>query len=237
MYVISLQALVSLTPSHGFVPFVQVLPSMQQVPQIKMGLSRYVRTGSDASNYLAGGSFGVVRLAIDTLTQQLVAIKAQRLPDDAVDRELLVHLSLLSHPHTNVIRMLDHFLEEREGLPPKLHMVMPLCDSNLGKVELPTPQAQCFTEGLVAGVAHLHHLCIVHGDLSLANCLIDRDGTVRVADFGAAHSALGVLVPEERTTTYVRAPERWLGCSHDEAPVDVWAVGVIVLCLSKGFPG
>ena len=77
----------------------------------------------------------------------------------------------------------------------------------------------------------MHRLGIVHGDLTLRNTLIDRDGAVRVGGFGSAHSAHGALVPDERTSPYCRAPERWAGVQDDAAPVDVWAIGVIMHCL------
>ena len=56
---------------------------------------------------------------------------------------------------------------------------------------------------------------------------------VRLGDYGSAHSAHGVLVPEERTTPYCRSPERWLGQLDDSKPIDVWAVGVVALCLVR----
>ena len=123
----------------------------------------------------------------------------------------------------------------REDKIDTLFIVHPLCDSNLWQAvndnSIRDGQGEAYARGVVSGVAHMHTHDIVHGDLSLSNCLIDRSGLVRVADFGAAHSAHGHLVEEERTTPYCRAPERWFGAKDDAPPVDAWAVGVIVLCL------
>ena len=86
------------------------------------------------------------------------------------------------------------------------------------------------------GLRHLATLRLVHGDASLLNMLIGEGGRVRVADFGAAHSALGaVLAPcEEISTQYIRAPERLLGESNLTSAMDVWSWGVQFWCLRPG---
>ena len=190
------------------------------------------------------------------MTNQLVVIKKQTLPSAAAERELLLHLTLLRFPHPDLVSLLDYF-GAQDGGKECLCMVMPLCDTSLQRAVTSSkfvnegfaPPAvaahargseglapsKCVKE-LVVAVAHLHGLGVVHGDISLGNCLVDRCGTLRLGDYGSAHSAHGCIVKEERTTAYCRAPERWMGLKEDTPPVDVWAVGVIAWCLVSNRP-
>ena len=211
---------------------------------LPLGRKRYTRTSGNASGFLAKGSYGSVYLAMDSLTHQLVAIKTQRLPSDSAERELVGHLFLLRHPHPNLISLLDYYMvpEQSDSRGNSLAMVLPLCDTSLHRLELPTLRAEAYAQGVLAGVAHLHQLGIMHADLSLANCLVDRDDVVRVGDLGTSRSSVATclfaegLAPgiPEQTTSFVRAPERWLGLETVDFPIDAWAVGVVIYCLSRG---
>ena len=56
---------------------------------------------------------GMLRhLAVDMLSQQLVAIKKQALPNEAAERELLMHCTLQRYPHANVLSMIDYFVAD-----------------------------------------------------------------------------------------------------------------------------
>ena len=118
---------------------------------------------------------------MDMMTQQLVAVKKQALPDQAAERELCLHCMLQRFPHANVVAMLDYFVVD-ESARAHLCIVMPLCDSSLsmmaklGPVQAQSVATHC--QGLLSAVAHLHRLGIVHGDISLASCLLDRAGQV-----------------------------------------------------------
>ena len=200
----------------------------------KTGERRYTRTSIDVSGALASGSYGAVYLAVDTTTQQLVAIKRQELPDKAAENELLEHTTWLRFPHPNLISMLDWYVKNSA-----LFLVLPLCDTSvhfLFKFQAPlrADRVVPIAQQLTAGIRHMHRHLVLHGDLSMKNVLMDRDGIVRVGDFGSAHSAHGNLVAEERATPYCRSPERWLGSPTLEAPADLWAIGVIILALLAG---
>lgn len=43
------------------------------------------------------------------------------------------------------------------------------------------------TLGIMRGVAHLHHNGFVHGDIKLANLLVNDEGMVKISDFGLAN--------------------------------------------------
>jgi cyclin-dependent kinase 1 len=73
---------------------------------------------------------------------------------------------------------------------------------------------------------------VLHRDLKPQNLLIEKDGTIKLADFGLAR-AVGVPVrvyTHEVVTLWYRAPEVLLGCQRYSMPVDIWSV----LLFSKG---
>ena len=82
---------------------------------------------------------------------------------------------------------------------------------------------------LIKGVYYLHAHRILHRDLKPQNLLIDRNGELKLADFGLAR-AFGIPLrtyTHEIVTLWYRAPEVLLGSRHYSTPVDMWSVGCI----------
>ena len=68
---------------------------------------------------------------------------------------------------------------------------------------------------LSQGILYCHERRIMHRDLKPANLLINKEGVIKLADFGLAR-AFGVpvmLYTHEIVTLYYRAPEILLGRS------------------------
>ena len=82
----------------------------------------------------------------------------------------------------------------------------------------------------------------MHRDLKPQNLLIDKDGNVKLADFGLAR-AFGLPVKtytHEVVTLWYRAPEILLGCKEYSTPIDIWSIGCIfaeLLGRAPLFPG
>jgi len=184
------------------------------------GHKRYQRVMEGFGGAVGAGSFGRVYLAIDRITNIHVAVKRHnKLPNPEAGREFTIYALLMNYPCLHVMALTDYFLDHDI-----LYTVHELCGTDLWRYfQQPLVQRGHFEEfvvkgylhGVCSGVGHLHGLAITHGDLSLKNILVNRNGIVKIADYGAAHSAHGYVVSadHEITTTYVRAHRHIIECT------------------------
>jgi cyclin-dependent kinase len=95
-----------------------------------------------------------------------------------------------------------------------------------------------FLYQLLTGVAYCHHHRVLHRDLKPQNLLINREGELKLADFGLAR-AFGIPVrsyTHEVVTLWYRAPDVLLGSRKYSTPVDIWSIGCIFAEMSNGAP-
>lgn len=91
---------------------------------------------------------------------------------------------------------------------------------------------------LLTGVAYCHHHRVLHRDLKPQNLLINREGELKLADFGLAR-AFGIPVrsyTHEVVTLWYRAPDVLLGSRKYSTPVDIWSIGCIFAEMVNGTP-
>jgi len=77
-----------------------------------------------------------------------------------------------------------------------------------------------------------------HLDLKPPNLLINREGQLKLADFGLAR-AFGIPVrsyTHEVVTLWYRAPDVLMGSRKYSTPVDIWSVGCIFAEMANGRP-
>lgn len=188
------------------------------------------------------GTYGVVYKAKDMVSGDIVALKKIRLEaeDEGIPSTAIREISLLKElTHCNIVRLYDVVHTERkltlvfEYLDQDLKKYLDICDSGLD-----LPILKSFLFQLLTGVAHCHHHRILHRDLKPPNLLINREGQLKLADFGLAR-AFGIPVrsyTHEVVTLWYRAPDVLMGSRKYSTPVDIWSVGCIFAEMANGRP-
>lgn len=135
-------------------------------------------------------------------------------------------------------------------------LVFEHCDTDLGVVldtmyerrsKLELCQVKSILYQILEGLVYLHDNWILHRDLKMSNILYNRNGQVKIADFGLTREYTSPLRPftPKVVTLWYRAPELLL-CDPNlqkisySTGVDMWAVGCLFgeLLLGKPlFPG
>ncbi|TPX12757.1 uncharacterized protein E0L32_000934 [Thyridium curvatum] len=214
------------------------------------------------------GTYGVVYKARDLGNGgRIVAMKKIRLDaeDEGVPSTAIREISLMKElrdPH--ILRLLNivyvdshklYLVSEFLELDLKKYMdALPESDGGRGRafpvgigpglsrLGLGDMIIKKFMSQLCKGVRYCHGHRILHRDLKPQNLLIDRDGNLKLADFGLAR-AFGVPLrtyTHEVVTLWYRAPEILLGGRQYSTGVDMWSVGCIFaeMCTRKPlFPG
>jgi eukaryotic-like serine/threonine-protein kinase len=194
-------------------------------------------------NLIGRGGMGEVYLAMraDGAFQQRVAVKLLA-PGSVAEstrfqseREILARLQ-----HPGIARLLDGGVF-RDGRP---YMVMeyveglPLAEYCAKEKLDRTARLKLFME-VCDVVSYAHRSLIVHRDLKHGNILVNREGRVKLLDFGIAKllDAVAVAGADEKTsaplTPSYAAPEQLTGKPITTA-TDVYAIGIVLFELLTG---
>ena len=151
-------------------------------------------------------------------------------------------LALLTHP--NIARMLDAGVTTG-GQP---YLVLELVDGDRIDLyadghRLNVEQRIALFAQVLAALTHAHSHLVIHRDIKPSNILVDRDGTVKLLDFGIAklleeHTEPGAAIELTRDgaralTPEFAAPEQLRGETVTTA-TDVYALGVVLYELLAG---
>ncbi|GIQ82387.1 hypothetical protein KIPB_003514 [Kipferlia bialata] len=138
------------------------------------------------------GTYGVVYQARDLETQEIVALKKIRLDheDDGVPGTAIREISLLQElQHENIVG-LKRVVQQDE----KLYLVFEFLDQDLKKYidtvkgAIGAELVRSFMWQLCQGIYFCHCRRVLHRDLKPQNLLIDREGNMKIADFGLARA-------------------------------------------------
>jgi serine/threonine protein kinase len=178
------------------------------------------------------GTYGVVYKARDRLTNKLVALKKIRLEheDEGVPSTAIREISVLKElQHPNIVELIDVV-----HINQKLFLVFEFLDQDLKKYMDSVPSlspalVKSYCRQLLEGLLFCHRRRILHRDLKPQNLLIDRNGALKLADFGLARAFCVPVRPytHEVITLWYRAPEILLGSQQYSVAVDVWSAGCI----------
>ncbi len=184
---------------------------------------------------ISAGAFGEVWRGTDVTLGRTVAIKVlrQARAQDSVTlarfRAEARHAAALCHPH---IAAIHDFCEPPPPGNPFLvmeYVAGPSLAALLAAGPMGAAPAMRVVADAAAGLAAAHRAGLVHRDVKPSNLLLDRDGRVKITDFGIAHAAgsapltaTGVLMG---TPAYM-APERVAGARGTPAS-DIYSLGVV----------
>mmetsp|Transcript_22034 Transcript_22034/g.51669 ORF Transcript_22034/g.51669 Transcript_22034/m.51669 type:complete len:357 (-) Transcript_22034:152-1222(-) len=195
----------------------------------------------DVMNTLGTGSFGRVKLvrhkqskkvfALKCLSKSLV-IRTKQAEHILAEKEIL---SSVVHPF--IVNLFGTFQDDTTLYFALEYVIGGEFFTHLRKANrFPEHTARFFGASVVAAFEHLHSRDIIYRDLKPENLLLDRNGYLKICDFGFARH----IEPASKTWTLCGtpeylAPEIILNKGHGKA-VDWWALGILLYEMLVGYP-
>lgn len=181
---------------------------------------------------LGEGTYGEVYRAVDSETHQNVALKIMKSnqEDEGISPFSFREVSTLrSISHPNIISLLDVIAK-----PKTLMLVFEYVPVDLMKYlhfqAMHMDLLRSYAFQLIAGVYYLHTHQIIHRDIKPANLLLNKDGMLKICDFGLARN---FSVPMRQyspgvVTLWYRAPELLFEPKCYDISIDIWSVGCVI---------
>ncbi|KAI0465406.1 hypothetical protein LJB42_000639 [Komagataella kurtzmanii] len=205
---------------------------------------RYVKFGDS----LGAGAGGQVKLVKRTSDNQIFALKefrpkysseSKREYTKKITGEYCIG-STLRHP--NIIETIEISYDND-----RMMQVLEYCDYDLFAIvmsnQMSRPEIDCCFKQILNGIKYLHAMGLAHRDIKLDNCVINKEGIVKLIDFG---SAVVFSYPFSNTLIEAQgivgsdpylAPEVCIFHKYDPRPVDIWSAAMIYCCMVlKKFP-
>jgi beta-lactam-binding protein with PASTA domain/predicted Ser/Thr protein kinase len=189
---------------------------------------------------LGSGGMADVWLAEDQELGRRVAVKIlhERYSNDEqfVERfrREATHAAGLSHP--NIVSIYDRGVAEGS-----YYIVMEYIEGRTLKELIvtrgpcPVPVAISYTRQILAALRYAHKNGIIHRDIKPHNVIVDREGRVKVADFGIARAVASEMteVGSIVGTAQYLSPEQARGAPVDESS-DLYSTGIVLYELLTG---
>ncbi|KAJ9458662.1 Serine/threonine-protein kinase Aurora-3 [Diplonema papillatum] len=188
---------------------------------------------------LGGGTHSQVFVAREKATRFVCALKiikkasvARGKLAERIQSEVEIQRTLR---HPNILKLFAYFHDAD-----RIYLVLEYCPGGqlyqmIGKTGMPEPEAASFVRQVVSALRYLHGKGYVHRDVKPENLLIDKRGTLRLADFGWAVPSRARRMTVCGTLDYM-APELLAEPPSHSSPVDLWAVGAVAHELLCGSP-
>ncbi|CAH8356004.1 unnamed protein product [Eruca vesicaria subsp. sativa] len=196
---------------------------------------------------IGSGAFGTVYMGMNLDSGELIAVKqvliasnyASKEKTQAQIQELEEEVKLLKKlSHPNIVRYLGTVRED-DTFNILLELVSGGSISSLLEKFGPFPESvvRRFTKQLLFGLEYLHNHAIMHRDIKGANILVDKEGCIKLADFGASKQVAELATmsgaKSMKGTPYWMAPEVILQTGHSFS-ADIWSVGCTVIEMVTG---
>ncbi|KAI5967326.1 HRK1 [Candida margitis] len=213
-------------------------------------VQKYGKVGKELGSG-AGGSVKLITRPSDSKTFAVKEFRAKRANESLKDytRKCTAEYcigSTLKHP--NIIKTIDilhennRYFEIMEYAPIDFFAVV--MSGEMSRTEI-----NCCLKQIIEGVSYLHSLGLAHRDLKLDNCVLDKNGILKLIDFGSAvifrypydqfggaqnvHPCHGIVGSDPYLAPEVlKSPN-----SYNPQPVDLWSIAIIYCCMTlKRFP-
>lgn len=186
------------------------------------------------------GTFGQVKLGIDTVTGEKVAIKTlEKSRFRAISDELRIARELqflreVRHPH--IIQLYETYETKTE-----ICLIMEyasrgdLLNHLLSQGKLKESEACRLYQQLLSALDYLHSKGVAHRDIKLENILLDCKFNVKLADFGLSNNFESEqLMNTACGSPCYACPEAIAGKPYIGPKADVWSSGVVLFTLING---
>lgn len=199
---------------------------------------------------LGKGAYATVKKAIDTRTNEEVALKIfKKSQDSRLNSTLLARLdkeSALQQRlcHDNIVRLYDTaptavYRSKKRSSYHCMYLAMELCPKGelyyylLPATPFPASAALPLFLQLLSGLSHSHSLGVAHRDLKPSNLLLTSSFSLKLADFGFAANTLDdegrpIKVTGIAGSRAYAAPEVYVDAPYDGLKADVFSLGVIL---------
>jgi len=193
---------------------------------------------------LGEGTFGKVKFAVNTETNERVAIKIldkEKIQKQNMGEQIKKEIAVMKMVKQRHVVNLLEVLASRTKIFIVLELVTggELFDKIVTAGRFDEKTAREYFRQLVSGVEYCHRQGVCHRDLKPENLLLDEQAMLKISDFGLSalygtdHNAT-LLHTTCGTPNYV-APEVLADKGYDGFMADVWSCGVILYVLLAGF--
>ncbi|XP_059999593.1 cyclin-dependent kinase-like 3 isoform X2 [Lagenorhynchus albirostris] len=187
------------------------------------------------------GSYGTVMKCKHKDTGQIVAIKVfYEKPEKSVNKIATREIKLLKQfRHENLVNLIEVFRQKK-----KIHLVFEFIDHTvLDELQhychgLESKRLRKYLFQILRAIEYLHNNNIIHRDIKPENILVSQSGITKLCDFGFARTlaAPGDIYTDYVATRWYRAPELVLKDTSYGKPVDIWALGCMIIEMATGNP-
>ncbi|XP_058396429.1 cyclin-dependent kinase-like 3 isoform X2 [Diceros bicornis minor] len=187
------------------------------------------------------GSYGTVMKCKHKETGQIVAIKIfYEKPEKSVNKIATREIKFLKQfHHENLVNLIEVFRQKK-----KIHLVFEFIDHTvLDELQhychgLESKRLRKYLFQILRAIEYLHNNNIIHRDIKPENILVSRSGITKLCDFGFARTlaAPGDIYTDYVATRWYRAPELVLKDTSYGKPVDIWALGCMIIEMATGNP-
>ncbi|KAK5578705.1 hypothetical protein RB653_008378 [Dictyostelium firmibasis] len=190
------------------------------------------------------GSFGVVCTCINTVNNEIVAIKFLEMEGEensSLKKEITILKNTVRCPY--IVKYHGCYIKENN-----LMIVMEYCDGGsildimqMCSITLTETQIAAILYQIVEGLVYLHSNKILHRDIKAGNVLVNKLGQAKLADFGV--SAILVNTGFKQKTVvgspYWMSPEVISppkGSNGYDSKADIWSLGITAIEMAESKP-